>query len=137
ARSLEDAATWLEKTLLPVSKGSYAIGADNFSKKLQYEEMVDTPLDRILAIGEANLEKDYNAFIETARKIDPSKSPMAVMKSLSDDHPAEDSLIPDTKNTVEGIVQFIKQKNIVTIASDVRPNITETPQYARSGAFAS
>ena len=37
--------------------------------------MVDTPLDRILAIGKTNLEKDYNAFIETARKIDPSKSP--------------------------------------------------------------
>ena len=47
----EHAAEWLEKTLLPKSKGKYAIGADNFSKKLLYEEMVDTPLDRILAIG--------------------------------------------------------------------------------------
>ena len=74
AKSLEDAADWLEKTLLPSSKGSYAIGAGNFSKKLLYEEMVDTPIDRLLAIGEANLERDYNAFIETARKIDSSKS---------------------------------------------------------------
>src|SRR5207253_2517162 len=101
AKSLEDAADWLEKTLLPSSKGSYAIGAGNFSKKLLYEEMVDTPIDRLLAIGEANLERDYNAFIETARKIDSSKSPMAVMKSLSDDHPTEVSLIPDAKRTVE------------------------------------
>src|SRR5207253_2858590 len=46
-QSLDDASTWLEKTLLPNSKGTYAIGADNFSKKLLYEEMVDTPLDRI------------------------------------------------------------------------------------------
>ena len=46
ATSLETAATWLEKTLLPNSKGNYAIGAENFSKKLLYEEMVDTPLDR-------------------------------------------------------------------------------------------
>src|SRR5499427_726093 len=136
-RSLDDAATWLEKTLLPNSNGTYAIGADYFSKKLLYEEMVDTPLERLLAIGEANLEKDYTAFIETARKIDPSKSPMAVMKSLSDDHPTEASLIPDAKNTVEGIIQFIKDKGIVTIPSDIRPNITETPPYARSGTFAS
>src|SRR6266850_4303284 len=64
ANSIEDAAGWLEKTLLPKSKGAYAIGADNFSKKLLYEEMVDTPLERILAIGEQNLETDYNAFIE-------------------------------------------------------------------------
>ena len=137
AKSLEDAADWLEKTLLPSSKGSYAIGAGNFSKKLLYEEMVDTPIDRLLAIGEANLERDYNAFIETARKIDSSKSPMAVMKSLSDDHPMEVSLIPDAKRTVEGLIQFINTKDIVTIPSQVRPNITETPPYARSGTFAS
>ena len=135
--SLEDGATWLEKTLLPNSKGAYAIGAENFSKKLQYEEMVDAPLDRILAIGEANLEKDYNAFIETARKIDPSRKPEEVMKSLSDQHPTDASLIPDAKKTVEGIIQFIRDKKIVTIPSEVRPTITETPPYARSGTFAS
>jgi uncharacterized protein (DUF885 family) len=137
ADSLESAATWLEKTLLPNSKGNYAIGAENFSTKLLYEEMVDTPLDRLLAIGEANLEKDYNAFVETARKIDPTKPPMAVMKSLSDVHPSEGSLIPDAKATVEGIIQFINEKNIVSIPSSVRPEIMETPPYARSGAFAS
>src|SRR5438128_6754292 len=137
ADSLEDAATWLEKTLLPNSKGAYAIGADNFSKKLQYEEMVDAPLDRILAIGEASLEKDYNAFIETARKIDPSRKPEEVMRSLSNDHPTQASLIPDAKKTIEGIIQFIRDKKIVTIPSDVRPTITETPPYARSGTFAS
>ena len=137
AAALEDAANWLEKTLLPKSKGAYAIGADNFSKKLSYEEMVDTPLSRILAIGEDNLEKDYDAFIETARKIDPSRSPAEVMKSLSNEHPTETSLIPDAKKTIEGIIQFIREKNIITIPSEVRPTITETPPYARSGTFAS
>ena len=135
--ALDDAAGWLEKTLLPESKGTNAIGADNFSKKLLYEEMVDTPLDRLLAIGEDNLEKDYNAFIESARKIDPSKSPSEVMKSLSNEHPTEASLIPDAKQTIEAIIQFIRDKNIVTIPSEVRPTITETPPYARSGTFAS
>jgi hypothetical protein len=135
--ALDDAASWLRKTLLPKSKGMYAIGADNFSKKLLYEEMVDTPLDRVLAIGEANLEKDYSAFIETARKIDPSKKPAEVMKSLSNDYPTEAGLIPDARKTIEGIIQFIRDKNIVTISSEVRPTITETPPYARSGTFAS
>jgi uncharacterized protein (DUF885 family) len=137
ADALADAATWLEKTLLPKSRGAYAIGAENFQKKLLYEEMVDTPLDRVLAIGEENLERDYNAFIETARKIDLSKKPMDVMKSLSNDHPTEASLIPDAKKTVEGIIQFIRDRKIITVPSEVRPTITETPPYARSGAFAS
>lgn len=137
ARALEDAAVWLEKTLLPNSKGNYAIGAENFARKLSYEEMVDEPLDRILAIGEANLDRDYNAFVATAKKIDPSKSPAAVMESISREHPTEASLVPDAKKTVEGIIAFIRQKHIVTIASEVRPTIMETPPYARSGGFAS
>jgi len=136
ARSLEDAANWLQTTLLPKSSGVYAIGAENFRKKLLYEEMVDTPLERLLGIGEANLEKDYNDFLATARMIDPSKSPAAVMQSISEDHPTEQSLIPDARKTVEGIIDFIKKKNIADIPSEVRPTIAEMPPYARSGTFA-
>ncbi|PYR87017.1 MAG: DUF885 domain-containing protein, partial [Acidobacteria bacterium] len=137
ANSLQDAADWLQKTLLPKSQGTYAIGREKFSKKLLYEEMVDEPLERILAIGEENLEKDYQAFIETALKIDPSKDPHEVMKLLSDEHPTEASLIPDAKKTVEGIIHFIRDQKIISIPSEVRPSITETPPYARSGTFAS
>jgi len=135
--SVEEATDWLEKTLLPKSKGKYAIGGDNFSKKLLYEEMVDVPLERVLAIGEENLKKDYEAFIETARQIDASKDPHEVMRSLSNDHPTEASLIPEAKKTVEGIIRFISEKQIVSIPSEVRPTIIETPPYARSGTFAS
>jgi uncharacterized protein (DUF885 family) len=135
--AFNDASDWLEKTLLPNSKGNYAIGAENFANKLSYEEMVDEPLDRVLKIGEANLDRDYNAFLATAKKIDASKSPREVMESLSNDHPTESSLIPDAKKTVEGIIDFIRQKKIVGIPSEVRPTIMETPPYARSGTFAS
>lgn len=137
AKSLEDATDWLKKTVLPKSKGVYAIGAETFAKKLAYEEMVDTSIDELVRIGEANLEKDYNAFLETARKIDSKKSPAEVMKSISNEHPTEQSLIPDAKKTVEDIVQFVKDHKIVGIPSDVRATITETPPYARSGSFAS
>ena len=35
--------------------GDFRIGAENYRKKLLYDEMVDTPLDRLLAIGYENL----------------------------------------------------------------------------------
>ena len=75
--SLKKAETWLKQDLLPNSKGNFAIGADAFAKKLLYEEHVDIPIEQLLRIGEENLEKDYNDFIETAKKIDPAKSPAA------------------------------------------------------------
>lgn len=130
-------AAWLEKDLLPRSKGSYAIGEANFLAKLKYEEMVEVPLAELLARGEAQLEKDHAAFVALARTIDPKKTPLQVMASLSKTHPTPARLVPSVKESVEGARSFLVEKNIVTIPSEVRPRIEETPPYARAGGFAS
>ena len=135
--ALTDFSAWLEKDLAPRSNGKYAIGADNFAAKLKYDDMVETPLAQVLAIGEANLEKDYAAFVATAKKIDPSKSPAEVMKSISDKHPTAEDLIPSAQRTVEAARQYLVDHKIVTIPSPVRPIITETPVFSRIGGFAS
>jgi uncharacterized protein (DUF885 family) len=135
--AIEEFAKWLETDLKPRSTGRYAIGKDLFLAKLKAEEQVDIPLDQLLARGEANLEKDYRAFLETTRRIDPNKTPAEVMKSLSDVHPTADDLIPTVRRSIEASRQFLIDKKIVTIPSDVRPRIEETPPYARSGSFAS
>ena len=59
------------------------------------------------------------------------------MKSLSDDHPTAEDLIPSVRRSVEAARQFLVEQGIVTIPSEVRPRIEETPPYARSGSFAS
>jgi uncharacterized protein (DUF885 family) len=135
-KSLEEVVAWMKKDLLPRSKGSYALGAEKFAKQLLYEELVDIPLDKLLAIGEANLQRDQEAFAATAKKIDPDKTPAEVMKALSDDHPTAEDLIPSGKRTIEKCRQFLVDKHIVTIPSEVRPTVLEMPPFARNGAFA-
>ena len=130
-------AAWLETDLLPRSKGRYAIGEESFLAKLKYDEMVELPLDALLAKGEAQLEKDHAAFLETARRIDPAKTPAEVMKSLSDEHPTAEDLLPSVRRSVEAARQFLVEKDIVTIPSQVRPRVEETPPFARGGSFAS
>jgi hypothetical protein len=83
----EAAAKWLTNDLLPQSTGQYAIGADAFLKKLETEEMVDIPLDKLLATGEANLKRDQDALVETAKKIDPKRTPAEVLAVLNEDYP--------------------------------------------------
>jgi len=134
ARSL---AEWLENDLLPASKGDFAIGAEAFATKLRYEERVELPLAEVLAIGEAQLEKDYQAFLETAKQIGPDRTPAEVMTSLSDEHPGAEDLIPSVQRTVEAARQHLVDHDIVTIPSEVRVTVAETPPYARSGGFAS
>ena len=135
--AVRDFATWLEKDLVPRSNGSYAIGEANFAAKLRYDERVEAPLSTVLARGEENLAKDYASFVATAKKIDPSKTPAEVMKSLSDRHPSAEDLIPSVARSLESARQFLVDKGIVTIPSEVRPKVAETPPFARFGSFAS
>jgi uncharacterized protein (DUF885 family) len=135
--AVRDFASWLEKDLAPKSTGSYAIGEANFSAKLRYDDMIEAPLSEVLARGEANLDRDYAAFVETAKKIDPGRTPAQVMKSLSDEHPTPEGLIPSISGSLESARQFLVEKQIVTIPSEVRPTVAETPPFARIGSFAS
>jgi uncharacterized protein (DUF885 family) len=135
--AFEAAVTWLKDDLLPRSKGSYAIGTDAFMKKLETEEMLDIPLDRLLAVGEANLKRDREAFVATAKKIDPTRTPARVLASLTEDHPKPDDLVAATKATIERTRKFLIDKRIVTVPSEVRPTIQETPAFMRTGGFAS
>ena len=113
--------------------GRYAIGKDLFLAKLKTEEMVEVPLDELLAKGEANLEKDYQAFVATARRIDPKKTPAEVMKLLSDDHPTAEDLIPSVRRSVEEARRLPGRQRDRHGAIRGAPLIEETPPYARAG----
>lgn len=130
-------AAWLETDLLPRSHGRYAIGAANFLAKLSDDEMVDEPLPQLLARGEAQLAADHAAFVETAKRIDPSRSPQAVYATLADDHPQAADLIASVARSVEEARRYVVQHDLVTIPSPVRVQVEETPPFARSGSFAS
>jgi uncharacterized protein (DUF885 family) len=136
-RSMQAAADWLEKTLVKRSSGSFAIGAQAFADKLRYEEMVDIPLDRLLALGETNLREDRAAFLEMAGLVAPGKTPAEAMATLEADHPARGTLLDATRATIEATRQFLIDHKIVDIPSEVRPIVAETPPYARVGTFAS
>ncbi|VTR90987.1 Uncharacterized protein OS=Myxococcus stipitatus (strain DSM 14675 / JCM 12634 / Mx s8) GN=MYSTI_05584 PE=4 SV=1: DUF885 [Gemmata massiliana] len=135
--AFEAAAKWIETELLPKSKGKYAIGPDAFVKKLETEEMLDVPLDKLLAIGEANLKRDQETFVATAKKIDPKRTPAEVLATLNEDHPKPEDLVGATRGTIERTRKFLVDKKIVTVPSEVRPTIAETPAFMRTGGFAS
>src|SRR6185436_18805124 len=128
---------WLKSDLLPRSKGSFVLGEAAFLEKLKHDEMVELPLAELLAKGEANLQKDHEAFVATAKMIDARKTAAQVMAMLGDQHPAADDLIPSVRRSVEAARQFVIDKDLVTIPSEVRPRVEPTPPYARGTGFAS
>ncbi|HEY4741212.1 MAG TPA: DUF885 domain-containing protein, partial [Candidatus Acidoferrales bacterium] len=135
--ALEGYQRWLNSTLLPRSQGDFRIGADTFSQKLQFDEMVDIPLDQLLDIGSADLHKNQAAFSATAKEIDPDKTPRQVLAELQADHPTPDHLLQSFRDTFDSLIAFITDKHIIGIPSQVRPTLEETPPFERATTFAS
>ncbi|MBV9034409.1 MAG: DUF885 domain-containing protein [Acidobacteriaceae bacterium] len=135
--ALEEYRDWLRSDVLPRSHGDFRIGADVFSRKLAYDEMVDLPLSQLLNIGYGDLHKNQAEFRRIAKELDPSKTPEQILLELGRDHPAPSELLASFRDTFTGLIKFIQEKRIITIPSDVRPTLEETPPFMRATTFAS
>lgn len=134
---LQSYAAWLKSDVLPRSNGDFRIGAETFSKKLLYDEMVDTPLDRLLEIGWADMHKNQAEFQRVAKELEPEKTTADVLAELIADHTTPDHLLQSFRDTFDGLISFIRTKHIITIPSDVRPILQDTPPFMRATTFAS
>lgn len=135
--ALKQYENWLKAEVISRSNGDFRIGASNFSKKLQYEEMVDTPLDRLLQVGFDDLHKNQAELKRIAKQIDPQKSTHQVMAELGKMHPQSDRLMDTFRGTFDGLITFIQEKNLITIPPGPKPILMETPPFARATTTAS
>lgn len=135
--AINDYALFLEKEKLPKAHNHYAIGVDNYKKMLLYGEDISMSPDEILAIGLKELAKEQAAFDAAAKIIDPTKKPIDVYNAMQKEHPTAQNLIPESKKNLEAIRQFLVDKKIITMPSEVRVKLEETPPYARSTSTAS
>lgn len=135
--ALKSYAAWLKTDLLPRSNGDFRIGADTYRKKLQYDEMVDLPLDKLLAVNEANMRANQAEFARIAKEVDATKTPLQVLAQLATIHPAPDKLLDAFRDSFTSEIAFLKSHRILTLPSDVRPMLEETPPFARATTSAS
>jgi uncharacterized protein (DUF885 family) len=137
ANALTDYAAWLEREKLPKASPDFALGAEKFGRFLAQTELVDLPPDKILQIGMEQLKAEQNAFADAAKKIDPDKAAIEVFKQIQSEHPTPENLIPDIGKDLDKIRKYVSTNRLVTIPSDVRAKVKETPQYLRATSFAS
>ncbi len=133
---LTEYIAWLKRERLPHADHSFAIGRDSFVAMLR-GELIDYTPEQILAIGLAELRKEQDRFNAAAREIDPALEPAEVYKAIAADHPTAESLLPDTRKTLEGIRQFVIDHHLVSIPSEVRAQVAETLPPFRATTFAS
>jgi uncharacterized protein (DUF885 family) len=129
--ALQDYRAWL-KTIQPKADGEFAIGAENYRQKMADEEMVDLPLDQLLAVGEAQLKADQAAFATTARLIDPDKTPEEVQAELSHDHPTAEGLVDSARGELVMLRRFIVGRQLTPLPPETAPTVQATPLFERA-----
>ena len=114
----------------------FAIGRDLYRRMLEVGEGVNTPLLDVLSIGQANLEQNLRRLDEAAARFlsqigASGQSVREAVAQVAANHPAADALIPETRDMLEDIRQALIDHDIITVPSEERCQVTETPSYMR------
>jgi uncharacterized protein (DUF885 family) len=128
---------YLQQGLSPQSGGDFVLGAENFKKKLLYDEMVDIPIRDLLKTGHKEMHRVQSLFTQAANIIDSTRTPLQVLQSIKQSSPAAGEVIGNTQSVLNNLRQFVLTHEIVTIPPAPIPQVTETPSFMRALTFAS
>lgn len=135
--ALVDYKKWVQDDLLKRSTGEFAFGQDTYRRKLSADEMIDVPLDALLAIAERDLRRNQASFAEVAHNIDPTKTPDQALASIETNHPPPPKLLEYTQKELDAIGRFMTEHHIITIPSAAPARVQETPPFLRATTSAS
>ena len=77
------------------------------------------------------MEENLSRLREVAASIGPGKPVQAIVDDISRDHPDAAGLIPDTREMLEDIRQSLAGYDIISLLSEDRCQVVETPAYMR------
>ncbi len=130
-------ANYLKTRWIAHPSGSYAIGAANYSARLKYEEGIDMPLDRYLAIGEKALAQTHAEMVATAKRIDPHATTEQVLAKLYKVHPTSANLMAAAQADLVKLRAFVIAHHIIDLPPDANIKVTPTPEFLRATTEAS
>jgi len=113
-------ATYLEKDVIPSATGDFTIGAANLSRRYLAEELIDTPLDKMVAIGERELRNSQAEFRAAANKLAPGKDPQATWLAVRRNHPPLGGVVAATRKIVDSLTNFVASHDIASIPAGER-----------------
>ncbi|MCS5655996.1 MAG: DUF885 domain-containing protein [Dehalococcoidia bacterium] len=109
----------------------FAIGSELYSGMLATGEGLEAPLSRIAAIGQDNLEDNLSRIKELAQSVAPGRPLPEIVKEIGRNHPQAQELIPETRDMLEDIRQSLIDFDVISVPSEDRCQVTETPTYMR------
>ena len=145
--ALDHYGRWLEADLLPRSNGNFRLGTELWERKLHYSLSSDLAPAEILASAERDLATTRQQMYEIALPLyrdyfgghqDDTSSKDAVIRRvlsrLADDHPTNETIVPQAREGLEKITEFVRKKKLVDVPDDP-VEIIVMPEHQRGFAI--
>jgi uncharacterized protein (DUF885 family) len=129
--AVTDFATFLERDLLPRSKGVYAVGVEHYNLLLRKKHFLEHDALSLLKLGEDLFAKTKRELAELTGEIAPGKSIEEAALSIQEDHPSSDDVLSAYQKAMEAARQFVKEKKLVSFPSKEELHVVHTPEFRR------
>jgi len=129
AQAMEEFAKWLESQRATANE-AYALGPERFVAMLRMTEGVDTPLEKIEAIGRADLERNLSALGEACKAYAPGAKIEECVARMNANKPAGGP-VAGARAQLETLKKFIVDKNVASIPGAEEAKVEAAPAYRR------
>lgn len=125
----------LETVVLPSADGEFALGSERYRRMNSLLAGLDLPIDRLKAIGEAELARIQALADSLAGVIAPGvpadRRVAAAFDTLAQDRPHPDSIVATAAQVIDSLKGFVEERRLGTrLEGDVE--VREIPPFART-----
>jgi uncharacterized protein (DUF885 family) len=123
---------YLDDEISPRASGHFATGESMFKFLLSRRLRLTESPDDLLRMAENVAGKTDREMREIARDMKGTENWEEVVNELKLKHPPEDGVLAEYSNEVMKLVEFIREKDLVTIPDGEKLNIIETPIFMKN-----
>lgn len=150
--ALEDYQDFLEKDLLPRSKGDFRLGEKLYKEKLRFTLDTDMKSEEIVARAESEFKAVRKEMYETALPLHQEFFPdhqhqetgeklesivvREVLDEIAKDHPQPEDLVEVCKQILNDLTQFVQEKDLMDISKINPLTVDWEPEFSRGVAIA-
>ncbi len=121
---------YLETEVAPKARASFRLGREKFERKVQLDEGISVPVDRLLTIAERELKATKDAFKSLVGHMNGG-DPLEAWARTKSAHPAPGELVRVGREQLEDLATFLQRQSIVTIPDGEQIMVAPTPEFYR------
>jgi uncharacterized protein (DUF885 family) len=129
--AIAEFASFLERDLLPRSRGVYAVGEEHYNLLLGKKHFLEHNAQSLLASGEALFGRTKRELTALAEELAPGKGIEEVARRVQENHPSADEILPVYERAMKTAREFVKEKKLVSFPPKEELHVVPTPEFRR------